>query len=51
MQELTGMPTLGNVNSAWMGGDFLPNVFQTDDLFDEANNITLFEVLSDLKNF
>jgi len=51
IQELTGMPTLGNVNSAWMGGDFLPNVFQTDDLFDEANNITLFEVLSDLKNF
>jgi len=51
LQEMSGIPTLGNVNSAWMGGDFSPNVFQTDDLFDEANNITLFEVLSDLKNF
>ena len=49
VQEMTGIPTLGNINSAWMGGDFAPNLMQTDDLWDEANNITLFEALSQLK--
>jgi len=47
MQQTTGLPTLGNVNSSWLSGDFAPNYLQTDDLFDEANNITLFEILSD----
>tara|TARA_R110002167_G_scaffold318620_1_gene524305 strand:+ start:3610 stop:16836 length:13227 start_codon:yes stop_codon:yes gene_type:complete len=49
VQEMTGIPTLGNVNSAWMGGDFFPNLAQTDDLWDEANNVTLFEALSQIK--
>ena len=49
VQEMTGIPTLGNINSAWMGGDFFPNVAQTDDLWDEANNVTLFEAISQLK--
>jgi hypothetical protein len=49
IQEITGIPTLGNVNSAWLGGDFVPNVFQTDDMFDEANNVTLFEALAQMK--
>ena len=49
VQEMTGIPTLGNVNSAWLGGDFMPNLAQTDDMFDEANNITLFEALAQIK--
>tara|TARA_R110002167_G_scaffold184022_1_gene384455 strand:- start:21 stop:4199 length:4179 start_codon:yes stop_codon:yes gene_type:complete len=49
LQEMTGIPTLGNVNSAWLGGDFMPNLAQTDDMFDEANNVTLFEALSQIK--
>ena len=48
-QEITGVPTLGNINSAWLGGDFMPNVAQTDDMFDEANNVTLFEALAQMK--
>ncbi len=47
-QHITGVPTLGNVNSAWLGGDFSPNLMQFDDLFDEANNVTGFEVVSDI---
>ena len=47
VQNVTGVPTLGNINSSWLGGDFSPNLFQFDDLFDEANNITGFEVISD----
>ena len=47
VQHITGVPTLGNVNSAWLSGDFSPNLMQLDDLFDEANNITGFEVVSD----
>ena len=49
IQEITGIPTLGNVNSAWLGGDFVPNVFQTDDMLDEANNVTLFEAVAQAK--
>ena len=44
---MTGVPTLGNINSSWLGGDFSPNLFQFDDLYDEANNITGFEIVSD----
>ena len=51
VQEATGIPTLGNINSAWVGGDFAPNVFQTYNLFDEANNVTAYEVAKDLKGF
>ena len=49
VQEMTGIPTLGNVNSAWLGGDLMPNLAQTDDMFDEANNVTLFEAASQIK--
>lgn len=45
IQHTTGIPTLGNVNSSWLAGRFSPNMLQTDDLFDEANNITLFDVI------
>ena len=51
VQHVTGIPTLGNINSAWVGGDFAPNVFQTYNLFDEANNVTAYEVAKDLKGF
>ena len=44
-QQATGIPTLGNVNSSWIGGKFSPNYLQTDDLFDEANNITLVDIV------
>ncbi|MDC3375242.1 hypothetical protein OAW27_00190 [bacterium] len=47
VQHMTGVPTLGNINSAWLGGDFSPNLFQFDDLFDEANNITGVEFVSE----
>ena len=45
IQHTTGIPTLGNVNSSWLAGRFGPNTLQTDDLFDEANNITLFDIV------
>jgi hypothetical protein len=45
LQHATGIPTLGNVNSSWIGGKFSPNYLQADDLFDEANNITLFDIV------
>ena len=51
VQEATGIPTLGNINSAWVGGDFAPNVFQTYNLFDEASQVTAYEVAKDLKGF
>jgi hypothetical protein len=44
-QHATGVPTLGNVNSSWIGGKFSPNYLQTDDLFDEANNVTLYDIV------
>ena len=44
-QQVTGIPTLGNVNSSWLGGKFSPNYLQSDELFDEANNVTLFDVV------
>ena len=46
IQYTTGIPTLGNVNASWIAGDFSPNTLQFDDLFDEANNATGFEVVS-----
>ena len=44
----TGVATLGNVNSSWLGGDFSPNLMQFPNLFDEANNLTGFEIGSDV---
>ena len=49
VQHATGIPTLGNVNASWLAGDFSPNTFQFDDLFDEANNATGIEVLAWVK--
>jgi hypothetical protein len=46
IQHATGIPTLGNVNASWLAGDFSPNTFQFDDLFDEANNATGIEILA-----
>jgi hypothetical protein len=46
VQYTTGIPTLGNVNASWIAGDFSPNMLQFDDLFDEANNATGFEVVA-----
>ena len=47
-QHTTGIPVLGNVNSSWLAGRFTPNSLQTDDLFDEANNVSLFEIVKDV---
>tara|TARA_Y100000310_G_C20681351_1_gene816138 strand:+ start:7 stop:3291 length:3285 start_codon:yes stop_codon:yes gene_type:complete len=44
-QHATGIPTLGNVNSSWLGGKFSPNYLQSDDLLDEANNVTLVDIV------
>jgi len=49
VQHITGIPTLGNINSSWLGGNFTPNMWQTPNLFDEANNVTTFEAADDLK--
>jgi hypothetical protein len=49
VQHITGIPTLGNINSSWLGGNFTPNMWQTPNLFDEANNVTTFEATHDLK--
>ena len=46
VQYTTGIPTLGNVNASWLAGDVSPNMLQFDDLFDEANNATGFEVVA-----
>ena len=45
VQHTTGISVLGNVNSSWLAGRFTPNLLQTDDLFDEANNVTLFDIV------
>ena len=45
VQHYSGYQTLGNVNSSWLAGDFAPNYLQTDDLFDEANNVTGWEIV------
>ena len=45
-QHSTGLSTLGNVNSSWIGGKFSPNTLQFDDLFDEANNMTLVDIVA-----
>ena len=39
--------TFGNINSSWLGGKFSPNTLQFDDLFDEANNMTLVDIVSE----
>jgi hypothetical protein len=48
-QYTTGVATLGNVNSSWLGGDFSPNLMQFDELFDEANNATGVEIVTWVK--
>ena len=47
IQAATGVPTLGNVNSAWLTGDIFPNVMQLDDLLDEATNVTGLDLARD----
>ena len=49
VQHVTGIPTLGNINSSWLGGNFAPNMWQTPNLFDEANNVTTFEAADDIR--
>ena len=46
IQNVTGIPTLANLNSAWVAGDIEPNLFQFDELLDEATNATGFEIVS-----
>ena len=48
IQEITGVPTLANINSSWLGGQFSPNVFQTFNLVDEADNVTGYETIMDV---
>ena len=45
IQDATGIPTLGNLNAAWVTGDITPNLWQFDDLLDEATSATGFEVV------
>ena len=47
VQEATGVKTLGNINSSWLYGDLAPNLLQTDDLLNEASNVTLFRIMAD----
>jgi hypothetical protein len=47
-QHTTGINSLGNVNSSWLGGDFSPNLMQFDELFDEANNMTGVDIVTDV---
>ena len=51
IQHATGVPTLGNINSSWLGGQFTPNLWQTDNLFDEANNLSAWEIGKDIKGY
>ena len=46
IQDVTGIPTLGNLNAGWITGDIEPNLFQFDDLIDEATKATGFEITS-----
>lgn len=46
VQEATGIPTLGNINAAWPTGDFEPNLFQADDLFESATSVAGFEFIA-----
>ena len=48
IQAATGVPALGNINASWLAGDFSPNLFQLDDLWDEANNVTGADLIRDL---
>ena len=50
VQHATGLPTLGNINSSIFGGDMSPNLWQFDDLFDEATNPTGFDLLTEYLN-
>ena len=45
IQDATGIPTLANLNAAWVTGDITPNLWQFDDLLDEATSATGFEVV------
>ena len=47
-QYTTGINSLGNVNASWLGGDFSPNLMQFDELFDEANNMTGVDIVTDV---
>jgi hypothetical protein len=46
IQNATGIPTLANLNAGWVTGDIEPNLFQFDDLLDEATKATGFEIVS-----
>ena len=45
-QYTTGIPTLGNVDSSFVTGDFAPAMFKLDDLFDEVANPTGIDLLN-----
>ena len=45
-QYSTGIPTLGNVDSSFLVGDISPNVMYLDELFDEANNPSGYDLLA-----
>ena len=46
IQNATGIPTLANLNAGWVTGDIEPNLFQFDELIDEATKPTGFEIVS-----
>ena len=45
-QYSTGIPTLGNLDSSFLVGDISPNIMYLDELFDEANNPTGYDLLT-----
>ena len=45
-QYSTGIPTLGNLDSAFIAGDIMPTTMYLDELFDEANNPTGADLLN-----
>jgi hypothetical protein len=45
-QYSTGIPTLGNLDSAFIAGDIMPTTMYLDELFDEANNPTGLDLLT-----
>ncbi len=45
-QYSTGIPTLGNLDSAFIAGDIMPTTMYLDELFDEANNPTGLDLLN-----
>ena len=47
-QFFTGVKTLGNLNSAWVTGDIIPNYLQLDGLVGKTTEVSLIEAVKDI---